>query len=896
MNQEICHSKICFLQLSSKFNLVFDNVNSTFYIFKTANNMKTKSIIQKLIKNALYLYLVLGTLGSYSQNLQRPFIWVKQEEKAQILNKINAQAWANSFYKEFKQRLDGDILDYKKSPEYFLKQIPFDWSKQKTGTTPPLLCFEDSKDDTGSERSLQNRYLQIGIDCGVMYFLTEDESYAQCAVDILHAFVEGLVQITPSTEKGNGGWIYPTDHLREARIIGAQLPIIYDFTANYIEKQKLAYDLGQKKPVAFSVANAQKVFLTYAQLAVEHGQTGSNWSVLESFSLVQNTLALNDLELRNKYLDYYLVKGTDRQDALPDVSHKYKNEGDVYPETSQYSNGVAEFTTRMLLVLDHYNPNLKLGQKYYKIPFALDRWNSIRYPNDEIIRFGDGHRHFDVPYDGYDMGYLLGKREGITKLTEKFGPLVAEGIQSKAYDRAIVGKRSSGISPYFTPTQLLWLNEIKEDFSVESTSLPRTDQFTHAGVYLQRNLSQTKKSEDGLMCFVGGGQMVHGHANGMDMELYGLGQVLGVDNGRGSYTTDLHENYSRLFAAHNTVIVNGASQGQAAWAGLGINTTELVAMEPMPLQKALSPNHSFTRTSFLDDKGDKAEAKQERTLALIRTSPTTGYYIDVFRSKSILPNEYHDYLYHNIGDELKFLNKDISLKSDNERYMANAKGEWKKNGKFRNPGWHFFKNVESSNTYESDVKATFEINKLKDVKRYMNLFILGNNGREFTRVMAPPTFEAPKPYDKLPTPTLVIRQKGEAWANPFAVVYEPSFDKNSTNGIQSVTKLETAGVFKGFKIVSKIENKEITQLVINQASDEEYENKDLGFYFKGAFAIVTLNKNNKLENIYIGEGHKLTFNKVTITSKDSKSIAAFVDFSAKEFQANTTDNTLINIK
>jgi hypothetical protein len=68
------------------------------------------------------------------------------------------------------------------------------------------------------------------------------------------------------------------------------------------------------------------------------------------------------------------------------------------------------------------------------------------------------------------------------------------------------------------------------------------------------------------------------------------------------------------------------------------------------------PSH---KPVFVDDKGDKAEAIQERTLALIRTSETSGYYIDVFRSKSSLPNEFHDYLYHNIGDELRFLNDDF---------------------------------------------------------------------------------------------------------------------------------------------------------------------------------------------------------------------------------------------
>ncbi|GGZ25478.1 hypothetical protein GCM10007049_17500 [Echinicola pacifica] len=832
---------------------------------------------------------------SIAQGSDRPLIWVNQSDKAEILQKIENQPWAKDFYEAYKNRLDKELNQYMDSPSQFLRQMPWDWSKQVNGNIPPLKTFLDFSQENSGARSILNQYLQMGIDAGILYYLTGEEDYAQFALDILHTYVEGIHQLQPSSATGNGGWVYPDDHLREARVIGAQLPIIYDFIAGFLAQNPKAYDLGQDRMVDFSIEKAQALFLTYARLAVEHGHTGSNWSVLESFSLVHNALALEDLSLRKKYLDFYIKEGTSKQDALPDIAASYQNEGDVYPETSQYSNGVAEYSSRMILLLDHYDFRLKLGREYYKIPLSIDRWNSLRYPNGDIARFGDGHRYFEEPYEGYDMAYLLGQKEDIPKLTRKFGPLLTEAIRKGKYDRAKLGPRTSPVSVYLQPTRLLWIEETK-DFPFEELSLPRTDDFPHAGLYLQRNLSSTGNPHFGLMSFVGGAQMVHGHASGMDMELYGLGEVLGVDQGRGAYRTDLHENYSRLFAAHNTVVVNGASQGEGDWVNLGINTTELIAMEPMPKENARSPYHSFSRTGFVDDRGDKAEAQQERTMALIRTSPTTGYYMDIFRSKSSLEEEYHDYLYHNIGDRLEFLNQELTLRAEPKRYKENEEADYKPNQHYRNPGWHFFEEVMSTGIYESELTARFEINQLTGYDRYMKVYIPGNVDREYTKVMAPRTFESPKPYDELPTPTLVIRQQGEAWTQPFALIFEPTEKNGLSSGIQSVEKLEAGGVFKGFKVVSKIDNKILTQYIISQGKEEEYVHTGMNFRFEGAFAVITYGERRRLQHVYIGEGRLFDCKELKLSSSDMQPMSVFVEWSDTALQVNASNNVVIGKK
>jgi hypothetical protein len=231
-----------------------------------------------------------------------------------------------------------------------------------------------------------------------------------------------------------------------------------------------------------------------------------------------------------------------------------------------------------------------------------------------------------------------------------------------------------------------------------------------------------------------------------------------------------------------------------------------------------------------------------------------------------LPNEFHDYLYHNIGDKLVFENKDLKLQKTTNRYMGNANAKWIHNKKYRNPGWHFFKDVKTSQEYEKDVKATFHTKRLKGGKVFMQLHIPRFKNRTYTKVKAPITFESPEPYNKKPTPTLVIRNKGEAWRNPFVVVYEPYIEKEKPS-IQSVTKIEQDGVYKGLIIESKTPKEFLTQYVITQSKDQIFRNDDI--YFRGSYAVITINKDKSLRSIYVGEGEKLIYNNREINTNSS---------------------------
>ena len=815
--------------------------------------------------------MLLG-LKTYCQKLERPFILVKASDRSVILDKIQTKSWAKKIHENLKIKTDIEVNKFNRNPKAYLKKLPFNWSETSNNSFPPF--YKTDHVEKGKHRNLDNatdkewkpaalliKYLQIALDCGTMYYITQDEKYAYMASSILYSFVKSVQKSKLSDWHGRGGWLFPYDGFREVRVIGYKVPLIYDFIATYLKKGSNAFDIVQNQKVSFPIDELQNVCRTYADITINYGQTGSNHSVLEAPNLVYNALAMDDEEEREKLLSYFLTENTKNQDALPIMAKNYKNQGDIWPETSQYLNHSTEILAKLLLVINKYNPSLKLGAKYPNILFALPRLDDLVYPNNEIIRWGDGHRRQHGSYQAYENAYVLAKMDSLKYLQDKFAPLLKNALDKGKYSRKNI-------------EALFWYDDAIYGES-NKIKLPRTDRVYHAGIVLQRNVSSTGNAKDGLMGFVGGAHMVHGHAEGMNIELYGEGQVLGVDHGRKKYGKDLHENYSRIYAAHNTVIVNGSSQGEGGWVNLGINSVELIAMEPKVGGKGVSPYHSFSQTSFKDDKGEKAEAIQERTLGLIRTSPTTGYYVDVFRSKSDLPNEYHDYLYHNIGDKLIFDNKDLVFEKTPNRYMANANKKWVHNKQYRNPGWHFFKDVQTSKTYKKDVVATFHTKKLKGNSVFMQLHIPGFLNRTYTKVKAPITFEAPKPYHKLPTPTLVVRKKGEAWENPFVVVYEP-YHKKEKPTIQSVAKLEQDGVYKGLEIVSKTPKEQLTQYVITQSKNQVFQNDEI--YFKGSYAVISLDKNKTLKSIYVGEGEEIRFKK-KIFEIDRKTNSLYIDFS-----------------
>jgi hypothetical protein len=259
---------------------------------------------------------------------------------------------------------------------------------------------------------------------------------------------------------------------------------------------------------------------------------------------------------------------------------------------------------------------------------------------------------------------------------------------------------------------------------------------------------------------------------------------------------------------------------------------------------------------------------------MVRTGDTSGYYLDLFRSRSRTENKFHDYIYHNLGDSLTLrtgAGGELPLQGDNKvaKTAGNQKyADWKhypslalafpgKPDKFRLfPGWHFFQSIAYSAPTEEPVSGRFDLTIGN--KRYLHTLMPGGDQREYTSASAPPIYDAAGTYGKKPSLVLSVRHFGEAWNRPFVVAFEPSLDASPT--IKSVENVVDAGKIIGARVVSHVGGKVITDLILAQdKADASYTSGEVSF--KGRFAIIRTIKSGAGSELvlYIGDGEKLSF-------------------------------------
>lgn len=614
------------------------------------------------------------------------------------------------------------------------------------------------------------------------YWYTGEERYAKFASDIFDAYMTGIYYRKEMIDLNHG---HQQTLLGLSSFEVIQEKLIADVTATY----DLLHDYMKTKK-RDKITVYEGALKKWADVQIKNGVPFNNWNLMQARFILDIGMVLGDNKQyidgkgREYYLDYVLNQNGTRQWSLPKLAnYGYDANTGVWAECPNYSIGVVmhdflEFTS----LLDR-SLNIDLPSYLPVIYKSVTVTPQYLFPNKNITAFGDGGYK---PLSAEPVKLLIANAQKNNKpeWEKTFTGLYKLVLGEKA-EEAVTPKNS--VESFFTEKEVKIKKEIPaaklEDYVTQTFYAPNVSWL------VQRN---GMDKQNGLMISEYASKGNHAHANGVSMELYGKGFVQGVESGIGTsyFQRDYAEYYSQ-FPAHNTVVVDGIS----AYPVMKSNHAfDLQSSYPASERKnGFYPNISYSDVMFLEP---ETRADQNRMLSIVRTGETTGYYVDIFRSKKQRGGDrYHDYFYHNLGQELSLIdNQGNSLSLAPTEKLCFAEGSLM--------AYDYLWDKKSHSTSQ-DFKAQFAIrNNGNDV--FMNVWMKGQEGREVFSVKAPATksFKGASgglPYDvnKSPLQTLVVRQDGEAWSKPFAAVFEPS-TSSAPASIRQITSFNASGASAGF--------------------------------------------------------------------------------------------------
>ncbi|MFS4417391.1 hypothetical protein [Maribacter sp. 2307ULW6-5] len=808
--------------------------------------------MQKSLRTWLAYGCFLFMAVAMAQSLERPIIYTTPSERPALLEKVEKYPWAQHIVAQMHGNVDPRLALHREDPLAILDSVPVfrDGSKKKTEQQAAGLA------------SGHFAILKLASEAAMLYYLEQDEAYAQMAADILQVYVDELAPRTPQTTTITGNAFF------DPRTTYPHIALTYDFVHPFLKKRNTqVFSTAKGGYLPYNDQKTQKALLNIVGNVLQeygapdvHGKVVSNHPILTSPGALFGILCIEDDAERERLFNVFWEKGTAHQNSFKNTILPIYSEQGLWPESLSY--GFMPIVSMNLNIIDRIKPELNVTEATKHIFNGNFLYDYLRHPDRRFVTYGDSKRNNDFSANNYRYALDIGLRRGYTDIVEK-----AKLALNQAY-RAKGGYMPSmeSSSPYdqYRHLQLFWGVDIPKDLNSEIDFNKKTVVVEHAGVALQRSPAKNNNETYGLCGIIGGAHYVHSHLTGIGMELYGAGYVMAPSAGLPPTVAErqipLHEHYFRLYAGNNTVVVNGTSHGrdEGSWkrrAHVWQNTVVNSAAEPKHLEDGIAPSFSFA-TQYLDDTVNDAE--QQRTLSTIRTSETTAYYFDIFRSRSNQKNKFHDYIYHNLGDNTQITTlagTALTLRATNQ--YDNDIGDVVKS-----PGWRFFEDTRKTDVTKSGIKIRFHLDY---DDRYMHMFVPGGIRRSYVHALAPPTREAKNGYVDKKTQVVTIRQKGEAWKRPYIAILEPSTKKESS--VVDVQPLWDGKNQVGAVVKSKTADAEITDIIIsNEGPDSHFVDESIGVDFKGRFGIVRTSFNAGKEEVelYIGEGKRLSFGKKVI--------------------------------
>ncbi|MCM4150335.1 hypothetical protein DHD05_01925 [Arenibacter sp. N53] len=824
-----------------------------------------------------------------------PRMLVPHLNKDNILQKIENSEEIKSAYTAFKSGLIKYVDQYKKNPEWLSSRFQMYWKSHATdvfvegelyshatGRAPvPTVRFTGQRDYVTAYKSpelqdikpylederglyLQNKntndwewvppsktgriientnenIMKIARNAAIVYFIERDEDYAQLAAHLFDVYMQGLYYRKEVVDLQHGN-VQRIIGLTSFQVIKEnivdELAETYGFLYEYIQEKK-------KPMVSIYTGSLKKL----AEIIIKNGVPDNNWNLHQANFVIQLALALNDDKdyEDGKGCQYYLHRVFNeteaRQWSVADVlAYGYDQDNGVWNESAGYALSVAKGYTHMARIIQEA-VGVDIIPAMSIIPKAVEVMPQYLFPNKHIVAFGDSHYgtlESEPIIDLVANAQMFGKSQQEEKFTALMYML--NGKQDLLKEK----RRKDPFFDFLFNTEVLLDTGIaaakQDDFMTQTFYAPNVSWLA---------MRNGHDAEHGLMISQVASLGNHAHSNGMAMELYGKGYILGPEGGRGSsyFQPDYREYYSQ-FPAHNTVSVNGKSQYEKMRSYYPFQVNDLY-----PKSERKTGYYPYIGFSNLYFNEPSTKSDQNRVMAIVRTGEKTGYYIDIFRSRTKANNaDYHDYFYHNLGQELHFTtadNQPITLKPSS-----------KLNSKLGNIKAYDYLFDESSTRIDSPFKATYNLS-INEENIKMNMWMNGNENRELFKVKSPHS-EAfrnilPEKIEKAPLLTTVLRQYGEAWKSPFVAVFEPSTTKEPAT-IKAVKPFAVSNDkpnFVGLQIDSKTDR---TDYVFSSEVYDSYQHKSIEF--TGTFGVLTQDGNSA--TLFIGAGKEMGFDGYTI--------------------------------
>lgn len=738
--------------------------------------------------------------------------------------------------------------------------------------------------------SKMGNFLQLAAQSAFLYWLTGQEKYGRLAADVLMVVSKGIPPLTKSgpspTTAGFVGW----QGLDDSNVTES-LPFLFDFIYDYLTLNNGRISTTLRPPdsakITYVIGTNAEIYLTLERFMSNYARVltdmENNHNAVRSSGLVNCTLAHDSTALRASYFSNFTALNNGHIHPLWWMVSNNFNNNMTWMEPGSYGNYPLGALLPACYQAERAGfPAFTLFPNLLTAPISFDR---ATFPNGLFPQYGDdGSATFSPPLVELMLAQAVKMKnaEATQRLARVLQSLI-QGGYTRVVSSTVVGIRHLASSLSFLP-------------SAENAIFGVTGEIDFATYTSQRNGEDPRF---GLMfgLYGGGGTNFgysHNSAKGLSLSLYGRGSILGLDAGAYSpYEAPIYLHYYSRPAGCNTVIVNGNSQpidrsrSMVLWSGSRVNPIFRNAVEPAAQANPVCALASFLDVSWMDGTNGVSPAQsasslvtntphvaiQRRVNAIVRTSPISGYYLDIYRSKWLsgdatipgnldLSEKYHDYLYHNAGWDGA---NSVWFRTPAGKKVATSPTSVPQTNDvtpgFFSPGQEYFTQKEGLDSTNTMV-AEFDFAPVG-----MSAWSLGQEGRTYVKMstpvsqLQPASMKAVQNNNTGVMPAMLIRQTGEAWMRPFVVLYEPYDNGNSTiNQVRRFAGVAPSNDFVGIAVESKPLTTELNGRVerIFNATNfaTNYVMSNEGFSFQGTYAVWAENATGFLY-AYLGNGSQV---------------------------------------